>query len=160
MRLSSLADYAVVIMAAAARHCGGGMIDHRRINARVLADETGVPQPTVQKLVSKLAAAHLIESTRGSGGGIRLSRPPSMITIAEIVEAIDGPIAITSCSIIDHHHCALEQGCCVRPHWGPVNAAVRAALADVSLASLVRTVPPAAHGVPTSQLASAEGVPA
>ncbi len=101
MRLSSLADYAVVMMAAAARHCGAT----GRLNATLLAQETGLPLPTVQKLVSRLSAAGLIESARGTGGGFRLARPPAAISIADIVEAVEGPIALTAC--VDHgrHDC-------------------------------------------------------
>ncbi|UVO49877.1 SUF system Fe-S cluster assembly regulator [Sphingomonas sp. SUN019] len=132
MRLSSLADYAVVLMSAAARHCGGA----GRLNATLLADETGVPLPTAQKLVSRLSAAGLIESTRGTGGGFRLSRPPSAITLAEIVEAVEGPIALTSCVDAGDHDCCIEGSCRVKPHWNAVNDAVRGALAGVTLASL------------------------
>lgn len=132
MKLSSLADYAVVMMSAAARHCGG----LSRLNATVLAEETGVPLPTAQKLVSRLSAAGLIESTRGTGGGFRLSRPPSAISLADIVEAVEGPIALTAC--VDHgsQDCCIEGNCRVKPHWNVVNGAVRGALAGVSLASL------------------------
>src|SRR3546814_12438145 len=70
MRLASLADYAIVILSAAARRCGA----RGRLNATLLAEETGVPLPTVQKLVSKLSAAGLIETLRGTGGGLRLAR--------------------------------------------------------------------------------------
>ena len=70
MRLSSMADYAVVTMCAAARHCGGG-----RVSAAELACETGLPQPTVQKLVSLLSRAGLLRSVRGAGGGLQLARP-------------------------------------------------------------------------------------
>ncbi|WP_380785730.1 SUF system Fe-S cluster assembly regulator [Sphingomonas sp. R86521] len=132
MRLSSLADYAVVMMSAAARHCGGVA----RLNATVLAEETGVPLPTVQKLISRLSAAGLIESTRGTGGGFRLSRPPSSINLAEIIEAVEGPIALTSCVEGATQDCCVEQTCKVKPHWNAVNGAVRGALAGVSLASL------------------------
>ncbi len=132
MRLSSLADYAVVMMSAAARHCGVS----GRLNATLLAEETGLPLPTVQKLVSKLSAAGLIESTRGTGGGFRLSRPPKTITLADIVEAIEGPIAMTACVEAGTHDCAIESDCRVKPHWNAVNGAVRGALAGVSLASL------------------------
>ena len=66
MRLSSFADYAVVLMSAAARHCGGA-----RMNATTLAAETGIPLPTAQKLVSRLSGAGLLESSRGTGGGER-----------------------------------------------------------------------------------------
>jgi FeS assembly SUF system regulator len=134
MKLSSLADYAVVMMTAAARHCGGVA----RLNATVLAAETGVPLPTAQKLVSRLSAAGLLESTRGTGGGVRLSRPPVAISLAAIVEAIDGPIALTTCADADRHDCALDGHCQVRPHWAVVNRAVREALAAVSLADLAQ----------------------
>lgn len=131
MRLSSMADYAVVMMCAAARHCG----DARR-NAAELAEETGIPVPTAQKLASLLSKAGLIRSTRGSGGGIQLARPAAAISLADIVEAIEGPIAMTAC--VDHglHDCALESCCSVKPHWNVVNNAVRGALTGVSLASL------------------------
>ncbi|HEU0066139.1 MAG TPA: SUF system Fe-S cluster assembly regulator [Sphingomonas sp.] len=142
MRLSSLADYAVVLMTAAARHCGGAA----RLNATVLAEETGVPLPTAQKLVSRLSAAGLLESARGTGGGFRLARPPSAISLADIVEAVEGPIAMTSCVDTDNHDCAIDGTCRVRPHWQTVNGAVRGALAGVSLAHLSQSVP-AQHAV-------------
>lgn len=132
MRLSSLTDYAVVMMTAAARHCGASC----RLNATLLSEETGLPLPTVQKLVSKLSAAGLIESARGTGGGFRLARPPAAITIADIVEAIEGPIALTACVDTGRHDCAVEGSCRVRPHWNAVNGAVKGALAGVSLATL------------------------
>jgi len=80
MRLSSMADYAVVTMCAAARHCGTA-----RVSAADLAEETGLPAPTVQKLVSLLSRAHLLRATRGSGGGLKLARPAAAITLADIV---------------------------------------------------------------------------
>ena len=132
MKLSSLADHAVVMMTAAARHCGG----LARVNASVLAQETGVPLPTAQKLVSRLAAAGLIESARGAGGGFRLSRPPAAIALVDVVEAIDGPVALTSCVEKGAHDCCREGTCHVAPHWSAVNDAVRAALAGVTLAQL------------------------
>ena len=132
MRLSSLADYAVVMMSAAARHCGGVA----RLNATSLAEETGLPLPTVQKLVSRLSAAGLIESARGTGGGFRLSRPAAAISLADIVEAIEGPIGMTSCVEGGRHDCCIEESCRVKPHWNAVNGAVKGALAGVSLASL------------------------
>ncbi len=135
MRLSSLADYAVVMMSAAARHCGG----IARLNATLLSEETGVPLPTVQKLVSRLSAAGLIESTRGTGGGFRLSRPPASISLADIIEAVEGPIALTACVELGKHDCGLEQACAVKPHWPLVNEALRGALAGVPLTQLAST---------------------
>jgi FeS assembly SUF system regulator len=151
MRLSSLADYAVVMMSAAARHCGGVA----RLNATLLAEETGVPLPTVQKLVSRLSAAGLIESTRGTGGGFRLSRPAAAISLADIVEAVEGPIALTACVETGRHDCGHETSCQVRPHWNAVNDAMRGALAGVSLASL--SSPPRADP-PKLEMAHVAGV--
>lgn len=112
MRLSSMADYAVVTMSAAARHCGG-----RRVSASQLAEETGLPVPTVQKLVSRLTAAGLLRSSRGVGGGLKLARPAAAITLADIIEAVEGPIALTPCVDNARHDCALDSGCTVKPHW-------------------------------------------
>jgi FeS assembly SUF system regulator len=148
MRLSSLADYAVVMMAAAARHCGATC----RLNATLLAGETGLPLPTVQKLVSKLSAAGLIESARGTGGGFRLSRPPAAISVADIVEAIEGPIALTACVDNGRHDCAVEGTCRVTPHWNAVNGAVKGALAGVSLAQLSSSPAPAGTLQPEAQI--------
>ena len=135
MRLSAQTDYAVVMLSAAARHCGVS----GRLNATLLADETGLPLPTVQKLVSRLSLAGLLESSRGTGGGVRLARPPAAISLADIIEAVEGPIAMTACVETGKHDCALESCCHVRPHMGMVNGAVRGALAGISLTSLSRT---------------------
>lgn len=133
MRLSSLADYAVVMMSAAARHCG-----HAQMNAAQLAEETGLPMPTVQKLVSKLSHAGLLRSVRGAGGGFKLARPAAAINLADVIEAIEGPIAMTACVEQGKHDCGLEGACKVQPHWPQVNNAVRGALADINLTSLTR----------------------
>lgn len=136
MRLSSLADYAVVMMTAAARHCG-----QARLNATLLAEETGVPLPTAQKLVSRLSAAGLIESARGTGGGFRLARPAAAISLAEVIEAVEGPIALTTCVDEERQDCALDHHCSVKPHWAIINDTVRGALAGISLATLAATTP-------------------
>ncbi len=130
MRLSNLADYAVVMLSAAARHCGDG-----RISAAELAAETGLPAPTVQKIVTKLTAAGLLRSVRGAGGGLQLARPAAAISAAEIVEAVEGPIALTAC--VEGHDCAIDHNCSVRPHWPMINGALRGALAAIPLTQLV-----------------------
>ena len=135
MRLTSLADYAVVMMAAAARHPAGV-----RLSATLLAGETGVPLPTAQKLTGRLAAAGLLTTARGTGGGFRLARAAGEISLADIVEAVEGPIEMTSCLDAERHVCALESCCQVRPHMNVVNGAVRGALAGLSLSSLA--IPP------------------
>jgi len=131
MRLTSLADYAVVMMAAAARHPAGA-----RLSAGLLAEETGVPLPTAQKLMGRLAAAGLLTSARGAGGGFALARDAGGISLADIIEAVEGPIAMTNCIEGSVQDCALEGSCRVKPHLNAVNFAVRGALQGVSLASL------------------------
>jgi len=134
MRLTHLADYAVVMMTAAARRepCS-------RLSAAELSGETGVPLPTAQKLMGKLAGAGLLTSARGAGGGFTLARGIAEISLADIVEAVEGPIAMTMCSGSDEaSDCALDAHCRVKPHMGIVGAKVRGALHAVTLQELAQ----------------------
>ena len=134
MRLSHLADYAVVLMTAAARRNAGD-----RLTATELALDTGVPLPTTQKLMGQLASAGLLTSVRGASGGFALARPAAAISLADIVEAVEGPIAMTVCSAHEGvSDCALDAHCRVKPHMGVVGNAVRGALGAVSLTELAR----------------------
>jgi Rrf2 family protein len=121
MKLSHLADYAVVLMTAAARFPAG-----ERLSATALAEETGVPLPTTQKLMGQLA-----------GCGFALARPAGDISLADIVEAVEGPIAMSACSG-GGYDCALDAHCRVKPHLGIVGTAVRGALGAVSLTELAQ----------------------
>ncbi len=132
MRLTHLADYAVVMMTAAARREPGA-----RLSAAELSQETGVPLPTAQKLMGRLAGAGLLNSSRGAAGGFSLARPVNEISLAEIVEAVEGPIAMTVCT--GHEgasDCALDAHCRVKPHMSIVTNTIRGALGAVSLQSL------------------------
>jgi FeS assembly SUF system regulator len=139
MRLSHLADYAVVLMTAAARFPAG-----ERLSATELSADTGVPLPTTQKLMGQLAAAGLLSSVRGAGGGFSLARPAARITLADVIEAVEGPIAMTVCTE-GRTDCALDAHCRVKPHMGVVGDAVRGALGAVSLEALCA---PAKAGIP------------
>jgi FeS assembly SUF system regulator len=145
MRLSHLADYAVVLMTAAARRETG-----ERLSATDLAGETGVPLPTTQKLMGQLAAAGLLNSARGQGGGFSLARPAAQISLVDVIEAVEGPIALTVCSGHDGpSDCALDAHCRIKPHMGLVGNAVRGALGAVSLTQLCSS--PAKAGVQPGQ---------
>jgi FeS assembly SUF system regulator len=156
MRLTSLTDYAVVMLSAAARHAPAA-----RLTATMLADETGVPLPTAQKLMGRLAAARLLTSARGTGGGFVLARAPQAISLADIVEAVEGPIAMAACVEDGRHDCGLESACRVRPHWAAVNDAVKGALGGINLATLAApaavAVPAIVSNIPVASLA---GTPA
>jgi FeS assembly SUF system regulator len=137
MRLTHLADYAVVMMTAAARRAEG-----ERLSATELSEETGVPLPTAQKLMGKLAAAGLLTSVRGAGGGFTLAKPGHDISLADVIEAVEGPIAMAQCCGGDEaSDCALDARCLVKPHMNIVSAAVRGALNAVSLERLATTNP-------------------
>ncbi|MFZ4689160.1 MAG: SUF system Fe-S cluster assembly regulator [Polymorphobacter sp.] len=132
IRLTNLADYAVVVMTAAAR------APDARLSAARVAEVTTIPAPTVAKLMGTLARAGLLTASRGVAGGFALARAADSISIAAIVEAVDGPIALTNCQSAQAHDCAIEGHCTVRGHWGPINMAVRAALDAVTLADLLQ----------------------
>ena len=132
LRLSNLADYGVVVMTAAARAAAEG----RLTSAAQVAQLTGIPAPTVAKLMGQLGRSGLLTSQRGVAGGFSLARPAPQISLADIVEAIDGPIALTHCGQPGAQCCDLSASCAVRPHWAPVNRAVKSALEGVSLAEL------------------------
>ena len=133
MRLTHLADYAVVLMTAAARYPADA-----RLSATELSGDTGVPLPTAQKLMGQLASAGLLSSVRGAGGGFTLSRPADAISLADIVEAVEGPIALTRCADGVNHECLLDAHCRVKPHMGVVGNAVRGALGAVTLTELAQ----------------------
>jgi FeS assembly SUF system regulator len=136
IRLTNLADYAVVLMTATARE------PDSRLSAARASEITAIPAPTVAKLMGALARSGLLVASRGVAGGFALARPALAITVADVVEAVDGPIALTACVSGDAHDCAIEGVCGVRGHWGPINAAVRAALHQVTLADLMKPAHP------------------
>jgi FeS assembly SUF system regulator len=132
IRLTNLADYAVVVMTTAAKW------HDRRFSAPELAAVTAIPAPTVAKLLGTLARAGLLVASRGASGGFQLVRAAGEITVAEIIEAVDGPITLTQCASGQHSECTIEGSCGVRAHWIPINHAVRDALVAVTLADLVQ----------------------
>jgi FeS assembly SUF system regulator len=137
IRLSKLTDYAVVVMAQMARD--GVAVQ----TAPQLAERTGVPAPTVAKLLKALASAGLMVSQRGAAGGYRLARTPEEISVAGIITALDGPISITACVDGAEGHCGVETLCPMRGNWDRVNRAVRRALEEVTLADMMApSLPP------------------
>ncbi|HYH17288.1 MAG TPA: SUF system Fe-S cluster assembly regulator [Azospirillum sp.] len=131
IRLSKLTDYAIVVMSEMARRVG---TVH---TVAQLADRTGVPAPTVAKLMKSLTPAGLMTSHRGAAGGYALTRPATDITIADIVVALDGPIALTACVEGAGEECGVESLCPMRGGWEKINAAIRGALEQVTLADMM-----------------------
>ncbi len=131
IRISKLADYAVVILSTmATRHKG-------LVSTSVLAESARLPEPTVSKVLKILVKAEIIESTRGINGGYTLKDLPTDITVERIVRAVDGPISITACSDGAEPDCSLLMTCSVRGRWDDVNAAIRGALEGVTLGDMI-----------------------
>jgi FeS assembly SUF system regulator len=139
-RLNRLTDYAVVVMSQMALRGG------ETRSAQQISEDTGVPLPTVAKLLNLLGRAKLVASQRGASGGYTLSAEPEEITVAQIIQALEGPIALTACVDGATECCGSEAFCPMRGNWNRVNDAIRDALTSVSLAEMM-AVPPA-FGVP------------
>lgn len=132
IRIGRLTDYGIVLMSHVAANSEA---DH---SASEIAADTRLPLPTVSKLLRRLARGGLLVSHRGAKGGYCLARPPQDISVASIIGAIEGPVALTLCTTLDHTgDCEFEPRCPVRGHWQKINRAVRSALEDVTLADIV-----------------------
>ncbi len=127
--MSRLTDYAIVLLAHLAR---GG----RTLTAQELAARSKVPLPTVSKLCKELSRAGILISHRGRHGGYGLSRPPDRISVAEIVEALEGPIALTECTMPGADACGIEAFCPAKATMDPVSRAIQGALQSVPLSAL------------------------
>jgi FeS assembly SUF system regulator len=129
LRISRLTDYATVILAALAEQ------PDRVQTATALAEQTRIAAPTVSKLLKQLQRAGFITSTRGLHGGYQLARPASQISAAAILDALEGPVALTDCAA-GQGNCEIEETCRVGRVWQRLNLAIRRSLYEVSLAQL------------------------
>jgi FeS assembly SUF system regulator len=129
LRMSKLTDYGTMVLAQLASN------EHGLSTAGQLAEATHLAQTTVSKLLKTLLHAHLVISTRGVQGGYALARPAATISAAEILDAFEGPVAITECSS-SSGGCDLESYCRVGSAWQRINHSIRKALEGVTLADL------------------------
>ncbi|MDC3266542.1 MAG: SUF system Fe-S cluster assembly regulator [Candidatus Rariloculaceae bacterium] len=129
LKMSKLTDYGTLVLAQLS-------VDEGRLSsAHKVAESTHLNQPTVSKLLKALNQAGLVVSQRGSQGGYALARPPEEISAAQIIDALEGPVAITECSS-GHGLCDLESVCRVGSAWQRINIKIRQALEEVSLTDL------------------------
>lgn len=132
-KVNKLTDYAMVVLIDVARS------DTRR-SAQQIAARTGLPLPTVAKLMKSLGRAGLVASHRGAAGGYALSRHQNEITVADVIQAVEGPIALTACADTSDQLCGMQRSCLVQGKWNRVNKAVRAALTEVTLAEMIADI--------------------
>ncbi len=133
LKISRLADYGMVLM-----HV---LIQHKMatLSAKQLSELSRVPLPTVSKLLKLLADAGLVDSLRGVQGGYRLNRAPDVISVAEVINAIDGGLALTDCLLADST-CSLIGHCGLRGQWHYINEQVSQLLSKISLTQMQQPV--------------------
>lgn len=137
LRITRLSDYAVSIL---------GQLAHSRDavhTAKDLATRTGLPQPVVSKILKNLARSKLVASHRGVQGGYRLAREPSLVSVADVIESVEGPVALTDCGDSSDTSCEFVGNCSVQANWLRINQVVRRALSNVSVEDMI--LPPHAE---------------
>ncbi len=152
IRVSRMADYGVVVLSQVAREPG------RHITAAEIAASTQLPAPTVSKLLKQFAHDGILESHRGAKGGYSMHRSPLEISVAEIIRAVDGPIALADCLEGSDGICGIEHICPIRGPWQNVSDAIQTALEGISLAQMV-CLPSFALPVGADDNASQNSVP-
>jgi FeS assembly SUF system regulator len=136
LRVSKLADYAIVLMAYMADDP-----DRRPLTARRLSQESDLPLPTVAKILKALSRAGLLQSHRGGYGGYSLARPRSETSVADVIAAIDGPIALTGCGSDASAPCDIGPTCPVRENWRTIARDLREVLKHLTLDRMSRPLP-------------------
>ena len=130
LRVSKLTDYGTVILSFMAKNSADV---HAAID---IAAATGIPLPTVGKILKSLVHEQVLISTRGAKGGYALAAAPEKITVARVINALEGPIALTECRI-SHQGCEQAAGCGIRGNWSLINQAIHNALESVTLADMI-----------------------
>jgi FeS assembly SUF system regulator len=134
LRISKLTDYAIIVLGYMAKEPA------RTYAATDLAESAGVAVTTVSKVLKALTRAAVLTSTRGVKGGYQLARAPERTSIASIIYALEGPIALTECGL-EHDSCQQSSSCHIRGNWGVINRAIRTALESVTLADMAKPAP-------------------
>ena len=135
LRVTKLTDYATVVLTVLAAR------PQVVLSAPDLAELAGLEAPTVAKVLKPLAQAGLVDGFRGANGGYRLARAAADISLVEIVEAMEGPLGMTECSL-HAGQCGIEHSCGVRANWRRINDVVADVLREVTLAQML--APPVA----------------
>lgn len=135
IRITREADYGILLMTCLAQ------ADGQPHSAAALAQQRQLPLPMVSKILKSLARAGLLISQRGAQGGYSLARSAAEISAADIIGALEGPIAITECSGDNHDGCSRLEHCEVSGHWPRINQAIHTALQSINLLEMSRPDP-------------------
>lgn len=134
LRISKLADYAVLLLAHMAEN------PDQRHSTALLSQETRLPEPTITKVLKAVVKHGLLNSVRGAHGGYSFVMEPQDIRITDIITAIDGPIALTTCASEGAHECEYQNFCGVSPRWQIINRAVEETLEKITLTDMMRPI--------------------
>ena len=134
LRLSKIADYAVVVLIQLGE-------SDRVQTSSVIAVRTGIPEPTVAKVLKLLVASGLVFSQRGARGGYRLAHPLDAIAVGDVIRAVEGPIFVTACVEGSAVDCDSSRFCPINGRWQKVNRAIEAVLAAITLADVQASSP-------------------
>jgi FeS assembly SUF system regulator len=126
-KLSKLVDYSIVLLT---EMSGSGEI---KVSSSILAEKTGIPEPTVSKVLKLLSKSDILSSVRGAGGGYALNKSINEISVVDVINSIDGPVALTACVDGSNDCCKINDNCPIKGNWNPVNTAVIEALSKVSV---------------------------
>jgi len=131
LRLSKMTDYGVLLMSELAKDATAVQ------RAPDLSTITHIPQTTVRKVMTALIQANMVESVRGVNGGYRLQRTPESITVRELIQCLEGYVALTDCEISGEKACGQSDVCGTRKNWLKINQAMRDALQNITLKDMV-----------------------
>ena len=143
LRITKQTDYGIVLLT----HFGAAETD-ALLTAKDLSERTRIPQPMVSKTLKILARDGLLSSQRGVNGGYGLAKPAQEITLADIIESLEGRVAMTECSEYGVGDCRIESSCMIRVNWQRINGVVLEALGRISLAEMIQPFRPQFVGAP------------
>ncbi len=151
IRITKQADYGIVLMTHLSRN------PDKLHTAPELATQTQLPLPIASKVLKLLARAELLQAHRGVKGGYTLARSPKTISVAEVIQAVEGPIALTECVEGSLSECSMESFCPLQDPWQLINQAVHQALSSITLAQMVgSSARLSSHLKPSASLTTAE----
>jgi len=130
LKVNKLTDYAVVVLCDL-------MSGNRLRSAADLSASSGVPLPTVSKILKQLVRNEILQSTRGVNGGYGFAASPETLSMASIIEALEGPIAVAGCVEDSGECCAMTESCAMSGNWDVVNYAIRLSLQSVKLVDML-----------------------
>lgn len=136
IRIGKLTDYGFVLLSHMVRRSDQGL------TSTSAARLTGLPQPSVRKILKSLARAGILLSERGAQGGYRLARPADSVSVAEVIDAIEGPISLTACSGDDADTCEYFGSCALETNWSRINSTIKGALAGITLSEIAEPSQP------------------